>query len=90
METIIKSLIKDELLNSKLIIGLSNIGVCAEHFTLNLSNTILKIVEVKLNDEEFDRYDKMFEEVLNIDIEDNKALNELSEKIYKYLMKLKG
>jgi hypothetical protein len=89
MEQVIKALIKDEVKSTKLVIGLNNMGVEASNFHLNLSNTILTIVGVKLNDEEFDRYDKMYEEVLNIDIEDNKSLNQLTNKIYRYLMKIK-
>jgi len=89
MEQVIKALIKDEVKSTKLVIGLNNMGVEASNFHLNLSNTILTIVGVKLNDEDFDRYDKMYEEVLNIDIEDNKSLNQLTNKIYRYLMKIK-
>ncbi len=89
MEQIIKSLIKDELLSSKLILGLNALSVDAAPYHLHLSNTILTIMGIKLNDDEFDVYDKLFEESCNIDIEDSKALNQLTNKIYRYLIKLK-
>jgi hypothetical protein len=90
MEAIVKSLIKDSLLISKLIVGLNNIGVDASPYHLNISNTILTIMGIKMNDDEFDVYDKLFDESCNIDIEDSKALNQLTNKIYRYLIKLKG
>jgi hypothetical protein len=86
MEKIIKSLIKDELINTKLILGLNELGLDAGLYQLHLSQTILNLIGIKIGDSEFEKFDLYFDEVNKINIEDTKKLNKLTDKIYTYLI----
>jgi hypothetical protein len=47
---IILSLIKDDLINMRLVHGLNNLGLNADDYTLNLSTTIFELMGIDKND----------------------------------------
>lgn len=83
---LVLSLIKDDLINSKLIYGLNAMGLNAEHYFLHLSDTIFELLEYEDNRETeqvFKRYIELTKHVVFIDItKSQKGLNELVLKIY--------
>lgn len=87
---LIHSLIKDNLIHNKLILGLSELGLDAGHYHLHLNETILKLSGIKTDSDNLDPYLDLYEDVMQIDIEDAKQLNKLTDKIYSHLMQLKN
>ena len=88
---IILSLIKDDLTNLRLVHGLNIMGLKADNYHLYLSDTIVKILgfnfEGQAMDNLMDNYFEQSKEVYQIDIHQNqKELNDLSLKLYKYLL----
>jgi hypothetical protein len=87
---LILSLIKDDLINSKLVYGLNGMGLNAENYFLHLSDTIFDLLGYADNRETeqiFKRYIELSKHVLFIDItKSHKALDELVLKIYVELM----
>ncbi len=59
---LILSLIKDDLINSKLNIGLANLGLQPELYLLNLSDTIFVIMGIEDNK----RNEALFEHYLDL------------------------
>ncbi len=48
---LIVSLIKDDLINNKLVSGLTDLGLCAGDYHLNLSETILNLIGLETEDD---------------------------------------
>jgi hypothetical protein len=68
---LILSLIKDDLINAKLVNGLNVIGLNADNYFLHLSDTIFKIMGFDDNEETetiFVRYMELAKRVMFIDI----------------------
>ena len=68
---LILSLIKDDLINVKLLNGLNVIGLNADNYFLHLSETIFKIMGFDDNEETetiFERYMELAKRVMFIDI----------------------
>ena len=86
---LIISLIKDNLINTKLVLGLNNLGLNAGDYHLSLSNTILNVSGVTISDEKFEAYQDLFKQATEIDMDHPKQLNKTAEKIYKQIIKLK-
>lgn len=59
---LILSLIKDDLINSKLVNGLDALGLNAQDYLLHLSDTVFKLMEIK--DDE--KGEKLFEHYLDL------------------------
>ena len=79
-------LIKDNLINTKLVLGLNELGLDAGHFHLSLADVVVDLKDVKVNDEEFEEYLDLYEEVQKIDIaQDPELLDSLAEHIYNHL-----
>lgn len=88
-EKLILALIKDDLINCKLINGLDKLGINAHDYTLNLSDTIFKLMEFENNLESerlFEKYIKLSEQAVKVDITNSKKnMDKLVKKIYKEL-----
>ena len=92
-ELIIK-LIKDDLINNKLIEGLNELGLEASHYHLYLSEVILEMIGFQIDNTNFEQvyqcYSKLASRVNAIDIrKQNGQMDELAEKVYEELFKLK-
>jgi acetylglutamate synthase len=85
------SLIEDDLLNSKLIYGLKDLGLYADDYALQLSNTIFKLMGISdalVNEPIHITYDAMVLKVQAIEVNQNKQqLHSLATEIYNYLLK---
>ena len=90
---LILSLIKDDLINLKLVNGLEELGLTAGDYLLHLSTTIFKlmgIAETWANEFIYEQYLALSEQVKQIDISQNhNNLNALAEEMYTYLQQEK-
>lgn len=90
---LIISLIQDDLVNSKLIGGLNNLGIEASAYYLNLTHTIFKLIGFKkrqLTEEVYDAYFSWIGGVHTLDIALKATLfKELAEEIYEKLYELR-
>ena len=88
---LILSLIKDDLINSKLVYGLIDVGLTAENYFLCLGKTIFKLMGFEDNKEReltFERYIELSKKAGVIDItESHKPLDSLVLEIYEELLK---
>lgn len=88
METksLILSLIKDDLINSKLVNGLNELGLEAGSYFTNASSTVFKLMGLEhheLEEELFQRYLELSAKAKEIDIsESNEPLDRLCLEIY--------
>lgn len=88
METkpLILSLIKDDLINSKLVNGLNELGLDASKYFIHSSNTAFKLMEFQnhpFEEELFEHYLVLSAKVKDLDIsESHAALDALSLEIY--------
>ena len=93
-KNLIISLIRDNLISTKLINGLNALGMETIHFTLNLSETIFELMEFDKSDKSdkiFEYYLELLDKVNHINISTQQdRLNELAKNIYRrlYLKKL--
>ncbi len=83
---LILSLIKDDLINTKLVNGLNEMGLNADNYFLHLKDTVFELMGFKDDEESeriFKRYIKLSNKVLLIDISrSHKSINDLALKIY--------
>ncbi|MBK6953204.1 MAG: hypothetical protein IPH24_14505 [Crocinitomicaceae bacterium] len=91
---LILSLIKDDLINSKLLRGLNKAGLDADHYCLFLSGTIFNLLgypNSEQSDEIFSEYIKLTEQSDKIDIKETpNTLDGLANEIYVFIVKRKG
>jgi hypothetical protein len=87
---LIISLIKDDLINSKLISGLENLGIDAGLYLLGISDAIfvlLSIDDTKQSEDLFEYYLQLREKTQNINLAVSyEALNVLAEEIYEKMV----
>jgi hypothetical protein len=84
-------LIKDDLINNSLLNGFEMIGILTENYSLNLSDTIFKVMGISDdNDELFDIYLDKCKTLaeLNISLDQNR-LDKHAHEIFEVLMKSK-
>jgi hypothetical protein len=85
-KTLVLSLIKDDLINTKLIQSLQKIGLYSDCYFLRLSTTVFNLMGISENDKIYERYIELSEKVELIDItESNKPMEKLALEIYKEL-----
>lgn len=84
------ALIQSNIIITKLLISLNKIGLDPSNYYSNLSVTILKIMNIKLNEEQFDEYEDLYDNAMNIDIHNKKHLQKLAETIHSHLLKFKN
>ena len=92
---LILSLIKDDLINNKLINGLNTLGLSAGDYHLHLSETILNLIGLDTeNDAIHDLYFNLTQQSETLDLTDitnrEKQLTRLATKIYSELLKTKA
>lgn len=88
---LIISLIKDDLINTKLINGLIDLGLDASCYYLNLNNTIFQLMGFRLSqrtDELYKKYlDQAQQQIQNLDIsQSNITLDTPAIVIYQWLL----
>jgi hypothetical protein len=95
-EQLIISLIKDDLINSKLVNGLNRLGLSAGDYHLNLSETIFNLMginDVEDDDELLDYYIELTSIAQSVDLSDiagrNAILEKLARSIYSELLQRK-
>lgn len=95
-EQLIISLIKDDLINSKLVNGLSQLGLSAGDYHLNLSETIFNLMGIDGatdNDKLLDYYINLTSASQGIDLSNiagrGTALEDLAQSIYRELCQWK-
>ena len=83
---LILSLIKDDLINAKLVNGLTEIGLNAETYFLHLSDTVFKLMGFKDNEETetiFELYVELAKKASFVDIsQSHKPMAELALEVY--------
>lgn len=92
---LILSLIRDNLINTKLTSGLGDLGLVADDYTLHLGDTIFKLMGIPPSEHSDWLFENVFitisEKVGQIDIRSSKhELNLLSMEIYRELLFAKG
>lgn len=89
-EKLLKSLIKDDLINLKLIYGLRDLGIEASEYYLHASETVFDLLgfnESTLADALFEYYINLTEDVRDINIPDERyLLDSLAEDILNKLI----
>lgn len=89
-QKLIISLIRDDLINSKLVNGLANLGLDAGMYSLYLSQTIFELMgfdDSLENEPLFERYLALLEQSKFISIsESHDPLNTVAENIYQEMM----
>lgn len=93
-QQLILSLIKDDLINNKLINGLNTLGLSAGDYHLHLSETILNLIGLDTeNDAIHDLYINLTQQSESLDLTDitnrEKQLTRLATEIYSELLKQK-
>jgi hypothetical protein len=92
-EELIISLIKDDLVNSKLVNGLMDLGLDTSYYFLHLSETILKLMgfnDSTITDDIFNRYLQLTRKAKHINLSDySHQLDELANEIYTELRSIK-
>ena len=87
---LILSLIKDDLINAKLVHGLNEMGLIADPYFLQLSDTVFKLMgfkEGKKSDRAFERYMDLSKKATQVDISlSHKPMEKLALKIYKEIV----
>lgn len=88
---LIKSLIKDYLISTKLVVGLQDLGLEALlNYDLMLADTLLRLMDISLTDKQHEHYIKLYEQVMTIDVKkDDNELNKLTDSIFNHLLELK-
>lgn len=84
-KALILSLIKDNLINTRLVLGLKDMNLSdAGHYHLHLSDTILKLMGVEVKDSQYEKYLNLFNQVKRVDIVSQpEKLDRLAEQIYR-------
>jgi hypothetical protein len=91
---IILSLIKDDLVNNKLVAGLNNIGLNASDYHLQLCETILTMMGLDTEDDSIhDLYFKLTQQSESLDLSNigtrEQQLNAMAQSIYSELSRIK-
>lgn len=89
------ALIKDDLINHRLVMGLNRLGLVNELYFIDAGNTVFKLmgIEEKIGHEiHFARYMNLKDKVLKLDFEKHNQrfeVNGMAEKIYRELLAIK-
>lgn len=89
-KSLVITLITDDLINTKLVYSLNDLGLQANDYTLHLSTTIMNLMRIKTTSLRWesihDEYLQMTSRVLKIDIQESpRMLTVLAEEIYDFL-----
>jgi hypothetical protein len=94
-QELILALIRDNLINMKLVTGLNGLGLIADDYYLNLGDTIFKLMGFEASEKSDLIFEKVFmansEKVSQIDFSTSKdEIMRLSMEIYRELLFVKG
>jgi hypothetical protein len=92
---LILSLIKDDLVNNKLVVGLNNLGLSAGDYHLQLSETILTMIGLDTEDDSIhDLYFQLTQQSESLDLSNistrEQQLNKMAQSIYSELSRRKA
>ena len=92
---LIISLIKDDLTNNKLVSGLTDLGLCAGDYHLQLSETILTMIGLDTEDDSIhDLYFQLTQQSESLDLSNigtrEEQLNKMAQSIYSELSRKKA
>jgi hypothetical protein len=91
---LVKSLIRDDLINTKLVYGLGDMGLNADNYLLHLSEAVFDLMgfdTTKQTDELTERYMEMTKRSKQIDADEMHCrLENLAEEIHAELLMLKA
>lgn len=87
---LVLDLIADDLINTKLVYSLNDLGLQANDYTLHVSTTIMNLMRIKTTplrwENIHDEYLEMTKRVLKIDFQESpRMLQTLAEEIYDFL-----
>ena len=89
VKKLVLSLIKDDLINSKLVYSLNEIGLNADNYFLHLSDTIFNLLgyeDNKETEEIFKRYLQLSKHAMFVDLsQSDKPMDDLALQIYNEL-----
>jgi hypothetical protein len=93
-KNLILALIKDDLINLKLIYSLNSFGLAADGYMLYTSTTIINLMKIKATGLQWEQihegYLELTRKVMQIDIQESpRLLDALAEEIEEYLSKCK-
>lgn len=92
-EKLILSLIKDDLINTKLVDGLGSLGLESADYYLYVSDIIFELMgfdECKRCEDIYEKYLKLLEKSKDLDIKNkDQAFEKLAKEIYKELLNFK-
>lgn len=84
------SLIKDNLKNTCLLLGLEKLGILAEPYHLNLIDSIFQLIGFEkdgFEEEIFEKYSKLIDKIVSLELlEDPERLKEVCNNIYESLL----
>lgn len=90
---LVVAMIRDDLVNYRLLNGLHRLGLVTEVYFLNASQTVFDYLGIESDmgyDKNYARYEELKEEVMDLDLEyEMGKLNKLAEKIYRELMTMR-
>src|SRR4051812_42661974 len=93
-KALILSLIKDDIINSKLVIGLNGLGLDATNYFLHLSETIFRLMGFEDNEHNDEIYEKYLELTKTAAVtcisESHQSLDNLALNIYTTLVNSKS
>ena len=94
-KTLVLSIIKDDLINTKLVYSLNELGLQADHYCLHASITVLKLLRIKATPQRWEKiytdYLDMTRKVLQISIEEfPRQVDALALEIFDFLKQCKA
>ena len=93
-EKLVLSLIRDDLINTKLVYGLSDLGINADGYLLHLSTTIFELMgfdEKQRSDELTERYIELTQQMKSIDAEEmHEQLADMAKSVHAELLAIKS
>jgi hypothetical protein len=86
-QELIISLIRDDLINTKLVYGLGDIGLNADEYLLHLSDTVFQLMGLDSTDQLTEHYLELTQRIKDVDIFDHAGtLEHLATDIYRKLL----
>jgi hypothetical protein len=90
-QLLLKKLIEDNLRTTKLVDGLGGLGLCSlEYYSKHHIDILQHHLGIILSEQEKDRYYTMTEQVDEISIEHHDSLENLTDRIYTYIIGVKN
>lgn len=86
-EKLILTLIKSDIRNNKLVLGLNELGLLSDGYFTDLGYTIMNLMGFEERDDAlYQIYDRFMDDLLDKDITDKEVLNDLALNLYASLL----